>query len=1315
MAVSKPSRASLNPLASFLRLLFYANPTWLDRLLIAVGAICAIGAGVPFPLIGIVFGQLVDNLNSASCENETSTTTVSKEDLRHAIDQKVLLLVYIAIATFCLIYTHILCWSIASQRLAQRVRDRYLKSLLSQDIVFFDNLQAGEVSSRLNGDIQAIETGTSEKVGIFLTCISFCVTAYIIAFIKDAKLAGMLISLIPAFMLMTVVGGKFFSKHSAQVSDYFGKASAIASEGLSNVGLVHALGANYRLEEKFSGYLRDARTEGIRKALVAAVQAGLLYWIAFSANALAYWQGSRKIAATVDNGGHGTTAGEIYTVIFILVDGAIVLSQVAPLLPLFGSAIAAFERLQIDIDHRPSIDGTSDSGERPDSINGAIEFQNVSFTYPARPEHPVLQDVSFQCQAGKLTAIVGLSGSGKSTIASLISRFYDPASGSISVDGHDLKSINVKALRGHISLVPQEPSLLNRSILENIALGLVNSPSHAHLESTLLSETLSLLAKEVEDGGDLEKCAEKLGAEVAEIMQLVRKAAVLADATVFIERLEHGLATSVGSSGSLISGGQKQRIALARALVRDPKILVLDEATAALDSASERRIQAAIAKASEGRTVISIAHRLSTIRAANKIVVMKTGTILEQGTHEELLALNGSYADLIKLQSVKATDESTTTSNANENVDIDAIAQPKAAAISDKTDNKGAAAVESTANDGGEIVGHSIFKTMGPLIRPYLLHLALAFFAATLVGGTYSSSGTVFGNTLGAFSPCHAADYIRSRGLLFSGLFFMIACVEFFANFTSWAVFGYISERLLFKVRVGSLRSLLSQPLQWHESHGRSPTLLLGYITKDGNSLAGFSGSIIGTLFSVVINFVVAVTLSIVLAWRIALVLLAIVPFLLGAGFMQLRSISRFGEKHAGAFSSSIGITVEAVSNIRTIASLSLEDEILETYRRSLREPRKEMVVQSFKSNVWLAVANSVGNVLYAFAHWWGSTNILEGRYSQTKYFIILMAMLVSAQLWGQLFTLAPEISRAKGAISRIVGVLEIEKKNADAPSGRTTPDSDDVDSEKKDIESQAESPSSLTFSGGAAIEFREVAFSYPARPNVQVVKSLSLSIQPGQFCALVGPSGAGKSTVLALLERFYHPSSGTITINGMDIGRLHGASFRDEIAYVPQDNVLFHGTIKFNMCLGARPGYTPTDAEIQEACELANIHETIMSLPQGYGTEVGSSGSQLSGGQRQRLSIARALVRKPKLLLLDESTSALDAESEKALELGLDRAVKGKGVTVIAIAHRLRTIARADVIFLVEGGKVVDQGKHEDLVQRSESYRVNALHQMVA
>ncbi|KAK7186404.1 hypothetical protein DPSP01_013117 [Paraphaeosphaeria sporulosa] len=1312
MAVKRPSRASLKRFTAFFRLLFYANPTWVDVFLVVVGAIAATAAGVPFPLVGIIFGQLIDDLNTATCDG---SDTGSTGDLQSSINSKVLILFYLSVATFACIYTHCVCWSIASQRLGQRIRDHYLKSILGQDIEFFDSLQAGEVSSRLNGDIQAIETGTSEKVGVFLTCVTFCITAYVIAFIKDAELAGMLISLIPAFLLMTLVGGYFTQKYSGRVSDAFGKASAIASEALSHVGLVHALGAQDRLEEKYRGYLGEAKKEGTSKATASAVQAGTLYFIAFAANALAYWQGSRKIASSIESGGDsGASAGAIYTVIFILVDGAIVLSQVAPLLPIFGGAVSAFERLRKDIEHQPAIAGTSDAGQTPEDIYGSVEFRNISFTYPSRPEHPVLNNISFQCEARKLTAIVGLSGSGKSTIAALLTRFYDPHNGAVTLDGIDLKDLNVKALRGNISLVPQEPSLLDRSILENIALGLVNSTLHAHLHKTLLSGALKQVAEDTRNGQQLSKCVEAAGPEVSEIFRLVEDAAGLADVMGFIDRLDYGLATSVGSSGSLISGGQKQRIALARALVRNPKILLLDEATAALDSASEKRIQASIERASEGRTVIAIAHRLSTIRAASKIVVMKKGEILEQGTHDELIERNGSYADMVRLQSVKPTDSAGSSKSSVMEEDADAIEQPKEAKAAEKGGPDEQLDTEQAKEEDAAIVSHTLLRTMGPLLRPYTLWLILAFFAATIVGGTYTSSGAVFGNTLGAFSPCHTPDYIRSKGLLFSGLYFMIACVEFFAYFGSWFFFGLVAERLLYKVRSLSLHSLLQQPLQWHESSNRSPNKLLGYITDDGNSLAGLSGSIIGTLFSVCVNFLAAIIAAHIVAWRIAIVCLAIVPILLGAGFMQLRALTRYAEKHAGAFSDSVGVTVEAVTNIRTVAALSLEEEILSTYRRSLQGPRREMVVQCFKTNFWLAIANSIGSALYAFAYWWGSKNILEGRYSQAQFFFINVAMLVSAQLWGQLFTLAPEIARAKSAVSRVAGLIELKSENAQTPSGRTTPDEIDFD-EKKDIEAFADSAVPLSAEGGATVEFRDVTFAYPARPNAPVLQSCSLSIRPGKFYALVGPSGAGKSTILALLERFYTPASGQVLLNGLDISRHRNTSFRDDIAYVPQDNVMFQGSIKFNLSLGARPGHSPTDEEIQEACKLANIHETIISLPQGYDTDCGANGNQLSGGQRQRLSIARALVRKPKLLLLDESTSALDAESEKALEVGLERAVKGQGVTVIAIAHRLRTIAKADVIFLVETGKVVDQGRHEELVERSESYRVNALHQMLA
>lgn len=993
---------------------------------------------------------------------------------------------------------------------------------------------------------------------------------------------------------------------------------------------------------------------------------------------------------------------------------------------MLGAAAGAFSKLRQDIEAPIAIDSGSKAGRKlPTTIAGGVKFNNVTFAYVSRPDRPVLKNVSFECPAGKYTALVGLSGSGKSTVAGLASRLYDPTQGTVALDGHNLRDLNVKNLRSYMSLVQQEPSLLNRSILENIALGVLNSPWARHLKFQLIidSSILSKLAAKIHEGVSMEAAAEEFGPDTVELVGMVRRAADLADASGFIETLERGYGTDVGISGKLVSGGQRQRIALARALIRDPKILILDEATSSLDSASERRIQAAVESIAKDRTVIAIAHRLSTIKNADNIIVMSNGDILEQGNHTELMALNGNYASMVRLQNIEAEkhddgaspattirgDPETSTIGGDsiaKDRGFEATPSPATEASTDHTDDtsKDISTDSSTVAelDDKKSAG-TVLSSMFRLIRPNLGWLVLAIFAGIIVGLTFSAAGLIFGNTVGNLSPCNTPRRILWAGAFFGGLFFLLAVIELLANSTSWSGFGYIAEKLLYRIRVLTFRSLYQQDMDWHQAPGRTPSSLLSVITADTAAVGGFSGSIVGTMFSVMVNFLVAIILSHIIAWKIAIVCLVTVPLLLGSGVMQVRSLSQFERKHANAYSSAIGITVEAINSFKTVSSLSIEDEILGTYRRALYGPQREITVFSLWTNFWLAMANSTCNLIYAFAYWWGSTRIIKGEYTQTQFLIILMAMLVSAQLWGQMFSLAPEISRARAAASRILSLIDLDA----APPSSFERYYDDVEADAQ--------PRSLPSGSnqGATITFKDVAFAYPARPKVQILKGMSFTINAGQFCGLVGPSGAGKSTIMSLVQRMYRPTAGTVEIDGVDICAREGTEFRDDIAVVPQDCSLFEGTIKFNLSIGARPGTEPTDAEIEEACRLANIHDTIAALPDGYDTECGPNGSRLSGGQRQRLAIARALVRKPKLLLLDESTSALDAESERALQEGLERAAKG--ITVIAITHRLHTVRKADVIFVVEGGQVVEKGRHDELVERSESYRVNALSQMLS
>ncbi|KAJ5368010.1 ABC transporter 1 [Penicillium cataractarum] len=1317
----------LQKLAGYPRLLMAGKPSQLDIGMLLTGLASAIASGVPFPIIGIIFGQLLDDFNSVSCDESSGTSTSeSNASYQSSINSKILLIVYLAIAQFVLIYAHLTCWTMYGARLSQRLRENYLQNLLRQEPSHFDDLPPGEVASRLSSDIQTIRSGTSEKVGIVIAAFSFFITAYIVAFIKYWELAAILLSLIPAYLLMSFVGSHYIEKYTGLMSDYAASAATIASEALSNIVVVQAFGANTRLEEKFSRALKLAEHEGLKKAAAVGTQSGVLYFIAYGANGLAFWQGAQRVADAVNGGSGDVTVGSTFTVIFILIEATLMLSQVAPFLHLFVQAVASYAKLREDIDRQPLIDGTTTSGLRISQAEGGFELKDVSFIYPSRPEIKVLDNITISLPAKKHTALVGLSGSGKSTIAGLVTRLYDPTEGQIFFDGNELRDVNLRDLRGFCSLVQQEPSLLDRSLLENIAHGLINSsnPSHEHLKDTLLSPALDELASEVRDGKDLMTAAEARGQEVVEIVNLVQKAAVLADADGFISKLQYGYGTSVGSSGRLISGGQKQRVSLARALVKDPAVLILDEATASLDSRSEQRIQKAINNISTGRTVITIAHRLSTITNADNIIVMHKGNLVEQGNHATLMALNGTYAELVNLQTLgssSSTDASSSkdTASRSDEVSLTDTENEKIGLSQEleKQEVTQVSATETPAPDSSEEEPEpetprkslwALLKGYGPAVRPHILMIFVALLGASIVGGAFSGEAVIFGNTVGSLNPCNGAASIRSRGSFYGLMFFILAIIEFFANFASWTGFGWVSEKVVYAVRVLSFRSLFEQDLQWHQSNGRTPAMLLSYITRDGNALAGLSGSVIGSLFSITVNLIAAIILTHIIAWKIALVCLALVPLLLGAGLMELHVLGKFEERHENAYTKSVDIGTEAITSIKTIASLSLEEETLKTYRRSLKGPRQETFKVTVLASLWQAITYFLGNCVNALAYWWGAKQIIAGTYTQTQFLIVVFSLLVSALLWSQMFALAPELSNARAAMARILSLIEIGKDGMQAriraPSLTETAETDP----------EATGEHKPTISGGASsVQFRDVHFAYPARPDITVLNGLSLDIRPGKFCALVGPSGAGKSTIISLVERLYKPASGGIIIDGVDVTKHQDVAFRESIALVPQESVLFEGSIKFNIGLGARPGHEATMEEIQEACKLANIHEVIMGLPDGYETLCGPNGNQFSGGQKQRLSIARALVRKPKLLILDESTSALDAESEKLLQDGLEKAAKG--ITVIAIAHRLHTIRKADTIFLIEGGQCIDHGSHDELLERSESYRANVMHQTVA
>ncbi|KAJ5806581.1 uncharacterized protein N7503_004183 [Penicillium pulvis] len=1325
---------------SYVRLLFSLDYTPTDVFLIITGLFFSIASGLPFPLLGIVFGDLINDLNTTSCSSAPSQTT----DVSGAVRQKVLYVIYITIANFCFLYIHCSCWSYVSERIARRYRRRYFESIIRQETGYVESLPTGDVISRLVSDIEVIQSGTSEKVGIVISTVSYFVTSYIVAFIKVPQIAGMLVSVVPCYFIMSYGGGYYIKKYAGRITEHVNAATSIASSSLSHLTLVHAFNSHERLERLFAAHLSGYRLDALKKALAHAMQLGLLYFIAYSSNALAFWEGSRLIADSVESNGSGVSVGAVYTVIFVLIDASFILSQVAPYVHVFASAAGASERLMVVINRESQIDGTSESGDKSAPFESRdITLNDVHFTYPSRPDAPVLQGVTFSIPPRKHTAIVGPSGGGKSTIVALLERFYDPVSGKICVGEQNFCDVNVRHLRGNIGFVQQEPSLLDRSILENIAYGLVTSASekHQHLREFISGPSLTNLVAKMRSGMTEKAALVEFDPRIAEIVALVREAAASSNALYFIDALPFGFATGVGSSGGQLSGGQKQRIALARALVRDPAVLILDEATAALDSTSERLIQDALARVAERVTIISIAHRLATAKDAHKIVVIQKGRVVEEGSHVELVAAGGSYAEMVRLQNLgklsptassnhdpihEVRETSQTFTDTKEaflevsSADITDEMLPAYTTTAIKETEKEQRKRKKKEKKKRKPSGWFTAKFTFSIIRPDLLYVLLGLAFAVVIGGSYTAEAVIFGHTVSALSPCTGAESIRYSGHLYGLLFFIIAIIEFSANVIAGCAFGWAADKILYRMRILSLRFLLGQTLQWHGMEDRTPGTLITYITGDAAALGSITGTTIGLLLATAVNLIAGLVVSFVIAWKITIVLLPTIPVLLIAGIMKLRTQANFAERHQKAFAQATAITIEAVDNIRAISAFSLEKQSYSVYERALKAPYQETLQSIAFGNIFLALSFSISALVYALAYWWGTKQIVAGLYSQTQFFIVMPAILFSTQSCGQMFALAPDISKAGLAASNITELLTTNSSDEELSSeipGKITSSGLHLLGEKiTDPEAfhreqqSADSTGPLPAMKGIGAELQNVHFEYPSRPGEPVLRGINLKIKPGQFCALVGPSGSGKSTTFAMLERFYRPESGAVIIDGVNITRQLGTGFRDDIALVPQENVLFEGTVAFNIGLGARPNHEPTQAEIEEACRMANVHEVIMALPQGYQTPCTRDGRQFSGGQRQRVSIARALVRRPRLLLLDESTSALDVESEKRIQDAL--ATLAGQTTIVAIAHRLNTIHRADCIYLIEEGRCTEQGTHEELIERSEMYRTSVIHQ---
>ncbi|KAF5461059.1 hypothetical protein F2P56_020885 [Juglans regia] len=1081
----------------------------------------------------------------------------------------------------------------------------------------------------------------------YMSTFVFC---HIFAFKLSWRLTLAVMPLSIMFIAPGLVFGNMMMGLVMKMIGSYGVAGGIAEQAISSIRTVYSYVGECHTLDRFSRALQDSSEFGIKLGFVKGLLLGSM-GIIYIGWGFQAWVGIYLISEKNEEGGHVLIAG------FNVLMGGLSILSALPNLTGITEAMTAASRISEMIERVPTIDSEDKKGKALSHVRGEIEFKDIYFSYPSRPDMRILEDFNLKVPAGKRVGLVGGSGSGKSTVIALLQRFYDPIEGDVILDGYKIRRLQLKWLRSQLGLVNQEPVLFATSIKENILFG-------------------------------------KEGAS----MDSVINAAKAANAHDFITKLPDGYEAQVGQFGFQLSGGQKQRIAIARALLRDPKILLLDEATSALDAQSERTVQEAIDQASKGRTTIIIAHRLSTIRTANMIVVLQAGRVVESGSHNELMQMNdgqgGEYSKMVELQQVAMQNEAPNTPStpvkgrSHHRMSI----PPSPISVRSSTHSSPMLYPFSQAFSMGTPYSYSVqYDSDDDSDQEYLKKSSYAPPSQwrLLKMNTPEWGKAVFGCLgalgSGAVQPINAycvgllvsyyflpESEMKSKSRVLSLVFLGIGVFNFFTNILQHYNFAIMGEMLTKRVRENLLEKLMTFEIGWFDQEDNTSAAICARLATEASMVRSLVGDRMSLLVQAIFGATFAYILSLVLTWRLSLVMISVQPLVIGSFYARSVLMKNMSEKARKAQKEGSQLASEAVINHRTITAFSSQKRILGLYGATLTGPRKASVKQSWVSGFGLFSSQFFNTASTALAFWYGGRLLTKGEVGPKQLFQTFFILLFTAYIIAEAGSMTNDLSKGSSAIQSLLTILDRRSE--------IDPDSKWGMEIKRKIKGR--------------IELKNVYFSYPTRPEQMIFKGLSLKIEAGRTVALVGQSGSGKSTIIGLIERFYDPVKGSVHIDDQEIKNYNLRMLRSHIALVSQEPTLFAGTIRENIVYGK---VNATESEIRKAAVLANAHEFISGMNDGYDTNCGERGAQLSGGQKQRIALARAILKNPAILLLDEATSALDSVSENLVQEALERMMVGR--TCVVVAHRLSTIQKANTIAVIKNGKVAEQGSHNELI----------------